>query len=268
MMRKIVCCLLLGAVLSSFNTQAQWLIKAGMGAGKPFQAQKVGNRTFVTDEANFKSQFGWDQWLTLEAGRFLHPHISLNVGFIYLNGAKGRFDMTSNYINQEVTQYSRAFLISPSISYFFLNKKSSLRPFVSVGPSISIRPKLYRDDHYVIHASNERVETAMYFNMPSTFGYQVRLGANYKLMKGISLNIEMSMQRMSSNQIIEVKNEKRKVGEYTKYTINGIEAPESSRECTSCEFGSVVKHESINDGLVQYNALSNIGLLLGLQWNF
>lgn len=239
-----------------------------MGAGKSFQTLKVGNRTFLTNEANFTPQFGWDQWIVLEASRFLHPHISLNIGFIYLNGTKGRFNMTSNYFNQEVTQYSRAFHISPSISYFFLNKKSSLRPFVSVGPSISIRPRLYRDDHYLIHASNERVETAMYFNMPSTLGYQVRLGANYKILKDISVNIEMSVQRISSNPILDLKNESRKVGEYTKYTINGIEAPESSRECTSCEFGSVVRHQSINDGLIQYHALSNIGMLLGLQWNF
>jgi hypothetical protein len=104
--------------------------------------------------------------------------------------------------------------------------------------------------------------------MPSTLGYNVRLGGNYKIAKKISLNMEFSMQRMSSNQLISIKKLERSQGNYTKYTINGVEAPESSRECTSCEFGSVVQNETINDGLTQYNALSNIGLLLGLQWNF
>ncbi len=258
--------ILIGMTLAPAH--AQWIAKMGVGTGKSFQAMKVGNKTYSTNENSYQTKFGWDQWISLEAGRVIKKHIALNLGLTYFSGAKGHFTSTSNYINQDVSQYSRGVLISPTFNYYFFSQKSAFRPYVTLGPTISIRPKLYRDDHYDVIPIKERIETAMYFNMPSTLGYNVRLGGNYKIAKKISLNMEFSMQRMSSNQLISIKKLERSQGNYTKYTINGVEAPESSRECTSCEFGSVVQNETINDGLTQYNALSNIGLLLGLQWNF
>jgi outer membrane protein W len=258
--------ILIGAMVPT--TQAQWIAKVGVGTGKPFQALKIGNGTFANTQTSYQTKFGRDQWVTLEAGRFVKEHIALNLGLTYFSGAKGHFVSTSNYINQDVSQYSRGFLICPTFNYYLFNKTAVFRPYFTIGPVISISPKLYRDDNYDVIPTQERIETAMYFNMSSTMGYTARIGANYKITKQFSLNIEMSMQRISYNQLIDINVVKKSKGEYTKYTINGVEAPESSHECTSCEFGSLVQNETINDGLMQYNPLSNIGLLLGLQWNF
>lgn len=249
--------------------QAQWHARIGLGSGQSMQALEVGTNHFTKDDgSNASSSFGWDSWLTLEFGRTLAKHWSIDMGFTYLRGANGDFTLSNSVFSQKVRQYSRGFLITPSVTFLFRQPARRIRPLLSFGPVLSLRPRTFRDDDYEVYQSKEVIETAMFFNVGSTWGYLVQAGLQSRLSKRSQFILQLSYRRVFDNQLIEIKNLQSSKGHYTKYTINGVESPESSQECTTCEFGSIINEERIKDGINNSHPFTGIGLTLGYQINF
>ncbi|QLH44167.1 MAG: hypothetical protein HWD58_00130 [Bacteroidota bacterium] len=142
--------------------QAQWHARIGLGSGQSIQALQVGNNHFTkSDGSKASSSFGWDSWLTLEFGRTLAKHWSIDMGFTYLRGANGDFTLSNSVFSQRVRQYSRGYLITPS--YFSIPSTGpTYSPLVGLGPVLSLRPRTFREDNYEVYQSKEYIETAMF----------------------------------------------------------------------------------------------------------
>lgn len=249
--------------------QAQWHARFGLGSGQSIQALQVGNNHFTkSDGSKASSSFGWDSWLTLEFGRTLAKHWSIDMGFTYLRGANGDFTLSNSVFSQKVRQYSRGYLITPTVTFLFRQPAQRIRPLVGLGPVLSLRPRTFREDNYEVYQSKEYIETAMFFNVGSTWGYLVQAGLQGRLSKRSQFILQLSYRHVFDNQLIEIKNLQSSKGHYTKYTINGVESPESSQECTTCEFGSIINEERIKDGINNSHPFTGIGLTLGYQINF
>lgn len=251
------------------GVRAQWHAGIGIGMGPSLQALEVGKKNFVKDDGSkASSSFGKDSWISLEFGRNLAKHWALDIGFMYLRGANGDFTLSNSVFSQSVRQYTRGYLITPTVTFLFRQPDQRLRPLISLGPVLSLRPRTFRDDNYEVYQSKEYIETAMYFNLGSTWGYRVQAGLKGRITKRSFLNVQLSYRCVFYDQLVEIKNLQSSTGQYTKYTINGIDSPESSQECTTCEFGSIINEERIKEGINKWHPLTGIGLTLGYQFSF